>query len=377
VGLTWTPWALPGLLTAALAWAGAIVVLRTNPHRSLNRRLAVLLSLEGLWMAGGLFYMIEDPVIAYRAGAVAVAAMAALPFQYLSFLGTALRTPLVRPFRSRVSLTVLAAASIGAAAWVLLDPSSFITDLYSPAWATWNFRFRSLGQRAAQLHGAAALFGLVAALHAYGRARADSAARSRALWFAIAFGTRDLYAGAANLLYPVIRDVPFWGDFVFNAGQTSVYLAYVALLAYGVLRNQLFDIDLKLKFALEKGTVGSFFAAAFFTGDYLLERIIPVDGAVLGFVAAVAVAAVLRPIQKLADSFADRVMGRVEDTPEYIRGRKHAVYRAALEAAVEDGRISDRERDILARLRRELEIAPEAGVRLEREVLSSEGIGAL
>ena len=375
MGLSWTPWALPGLLTAVLAWGGAIVVLRTAPHRSLNRRLAALLFLEGVWMAGGLCYMIEARAPAYAGGTIAVAAMAALPFQYLSFLGTSLRTPLVAPFRSRTAFVLLTAASVGAAAWVLLAPSSFITDLYSPPWATWNFRFRPMGQRAAQLLGVAALFGLAAALHAYVRAPPDSAARTRAKWFAIAFGTRDLYAGVANLLYPIVRDVPFWGDFVYNAGQTSVYLVYVVLLSYGVLRTQLFDIDLKLKFALEKSTVGAFFAAAFFTGDYLLQRILPVEGPLLGFLAAAAITLALRPIQAFADAFADRVMGGVEDTPEYVRARKHTVYRAALEGAVEDGVISDRERDILARLREELTISAEMGSRLEEEVVARERAG--
>lgn len=372
--LTWTPWALPGLLTGILAWAGAIVVLRTAPHRRLNRRLASLLVLEGLWMGGSLFYMVEDPVAAYAAGALAVAAMTALPFQYLSFLSTSLRTPLVAPFRSRAAFLLLMLASTGAAVWVLLSPSSFITELYSPEWATWNFRFQSLGQRAAQLHGAAALFGLAAALHAYLRTRADSAARTRAKWFAIAFGIRDVYAGIANLLYPILRDVPFWGDFVYNAGQTSIYLVYVVLLAYGVLHSQMFDIDLKVKFALEQSTVGAFFAAAFFTGDFLLQKIIPVEGTVLGFLAAAAITVVLRPIQRFAEGFAGRVMDEVEETPKYLRARKRTVYRAALEGAVEDGVISEKERDILSRLRRELAIPAEIGERLEDEVVAREGL---
>lgn len=374
MGLTWTPWALPGLLAGILAWAGAVVVLRTAPHRRLNRRLASLLVLEGIWMGGSLFYMIEDPVAAYGVGALAVAAMAALPFQYLSFLGTSLRTSLVTPFRSRAVFLLLALASAGAAVWVLLSPSSFITELYSPEWATWNFRFQPLGQRAAQLHGAAALFGLAAALHAYLRTQTDSAARARAKWFAIAFGIRDVYAGIANLLYPVLRDVPFWGDFVYNAGQTSIYLMYVVLMAYGVLHTQMFDIELKVKFALEQSTVGAFFAAAFFTGDFVLQRIIPVEGTILGFMAAATITVVLRPIQRFAEGFAGRVMDEVEETPEYLRARKRTVYRAALEGAVEDGVITERERDILSRLRQELAISTEIGRRLEDEVVDREGV---
>lgn len=370
--MSWTPWALPGMLTGLLAWTGSVVVLRTAPHRSLNRRLAALLFLEGLWLGSGIFYLVEDPGVAYHLGVVAVAAMAALPFQYLSFLGVALRTPLTAPFRTRTAFFALAFASAGTALWVILSPSSFITELYSPPWATWNFRFQAYGQTAAQVHGAAALFGLVAALHAWWRTRPGSAARNRAVWFAVAFGTRDLYAGIANVLYPTIRDVPFWGDFVYNAGQTSVYLIYVVLLAYGVLRTQLFDLDLKIKFALEQSTVGAFFAGAFFTGEYVLQLVLPVDGVVLGFLAAAATSLALRPIQGFAERFAGRVMVDVEETEEYIRSRKHTVYSAALEGAVEDGMISDREREILVRLRQELGISTESAHALERDVVQHE-----
>lgn len=366
--LTWTPWAVPGILALPVAWSEAVVVLRTAPHRSLNRRLAALLVAEGLWMGGTAFFLVEDPGVVWAMGTVAVAAMVTLPFLYLAFLPEALATPLVAPFRSRGAVGVLALAAVGAAAWVILAPSTFLGELYSPEWATWNFLFRPMGQRAALLFGATSLFGLVAAIDAFRRAEADTAARSRARWFVIAFGVRDVYTGTTMVLYPTIRDIPFWGDFVYNPGQTTIYLVFVILLAYAVLRTQLFDIDLKIKLALRRSTVGAVFAVGFFVGSELLEEVVPVQGTLLGLLVSGAVVLVLQPVQRFAEAVSDRLMAGVSDAPEYVRGRKRVVYRAALEGAMEDGTVTEREHAILARLREELGIAEAEARELERQV---------
>lgn len=368
MGLQWTSWALPGLLTLVAAWSGAAVLLRTRPDRSLNRRLAFLLFLEGLWLGGAFLFLVEDPSAFWAISTVAVAAMATLPFQYLSFLAAAVPTPLVRPFRSRTAFWLLALGGTGAAGWVLASPSTFIEELYSPSWATWNFLFTDEGSRAAQLHGLASLFGLVAALDAWRRAPAGSAARSRAFWFAVAFGIRDLYAGTSQLLYPIIRTLPFWGDFIYNPGQASIYLVYVLLLAYGVLRSQLFDLDLKVKFALRQGTVGALLTGVFFTIEYVFQRLVAVDDVVLGLVISGGVVLALKPAQYLAQALANGVMSEVDGTPEYIRAQKRSVYRAALEGAMEDGILTPKERSILNRLSEELELPSSMARQLEADV---------
>lgn len=366
--LTWTPWAVPGILALPVAWGEAIVVLRTAPHRSVNLRLAVLLLLEGAWMGGTVFFLVEDPAIAWAIGVGAVAAMVTLPFVYLAFLAVALDTPLVAPFRSRWALVLLTAAAVGTSGWVLVAPSNFLGDLYSPDWATWNFVFRPMGQRSALFFGATSLFGLVAAIDALRRATPGTAARSRAKWFVVAFGIRDVYTGSTMLLYPTIRDVRFWGDFLYNPGQTTIYLIFVILLAYAVLRTQLFDIDLKIKFALKQSTVGAVFAVGFFVGSELLEEIVPVRGTLLGLLVSGAIVLVLHPVQRFAEAVSDRLMGGVSHAPEYIRGRKREVYRAAVEGALEDGAVTVRERAILAHLREELGITEVVARNLERQV---------
>lgn len=180
MGLTWTSWAIPGILTLLAAWTGAAVLIRTSPHRTLNRRLGLLLALEGLWLGCSFFFMIEDPEL-----------------------------------------------------------------------------FR---------------------------------------------------------------------------------------------------------------TVGAVLTGIFFSIEYLLQQIVPVDDVILGLAASAGIVVALRPVQWLARAVADRVMADVEESREYVRGRKRVVYRAALEGAMEDGTLTEKERAILDRLSGELEIPDRVARQLEREM---------
>lgn len=368
--LTWTWWAIPGFVGGLIAWAGAVVLLRTDRRSPVNRRLAAVLFTEGAWMQGTLFFMVGNEPAFMAMATVAVGALAAIPFQYLAFLGASLATPLTRPFRSGRAWGVLGTLSLGAFLFALLAPSRFIGELYSPPWAALNFYLAPLGVRAAQLHALASVFGLLASLDALRRAPRGTVARARARWFAIAFGARDLFNASWWTLYPLYRDIPFWGDFLSNIAPMLVALLYIALIAYAVLRVQLFDLDLKLKFALRQGTVGAVIAGGFFVGSEWLESIVPVEGTLLGLIVAGLIVLMLRPLQRLAQAFADRVMGGVEDTETYRQGRKHEVYRAAFEGAAIDGVLTDREREILAHVQEKLGIDAQQARELEREVAS-------
>lgn len=365
--MTWTAWALPGIVSALFAGAAAVVLLRTAREQSVNRRLAAILTLEAVWMAGELFFMIESQAVFMVVASVSVAAMAALPFQYLAFLGTALDSRLARPFGSRVAFWILGGLSISAVLLLLLYPRVFIGELYSPSWATWNFQFTEWGSRLNLFHGAASLFGLGVALSAYASAKPRTAARDRARWFALAFGLRDLVAVSLYLFPSVLRPIPFWGDFLYNELNALTNIFYVALLSYGVLRHQLFDIDLKLMFALRQSTVGGFIAGTFMVVTETLESLVPAEGVVMSVLSASVIVTLLHPVQRFAERFASRVMKGVEDTPEYLDRQKGQVYRAMVEGTLRDGEVTERERAILARLRDELGISSAVAEALEVE----------
>jgi hypothetical protein len=259
-------------------------------------------------------------------------------------------------------------ASVVAALFVFAKPEVFISELYSPGWAAWNFQYIGFGALATQLQGFVYIFGLIAALVVFFGSPKGSITRNTAKWFAIAFGFRDVFAGIAQILYSVVRPIPFWGDFVYNPGQAMAYCAYFLLLAYAVLRFQLFNIDLKLKFALQQSTVGAMVIGGFIVSSEILESFVPVSGTALNVVVAIAILIVLRPLQRLALRMTDSVMRSVQNTPEYLDVRKVEVYRAALDGAVEDGIITDKERSILDSLRDSLGISPAEAVEMEDDL---------
>ncbi len=92
------------------------------------------------------------------------------------------------------------------------------------------------------------------------------------------------------------------------------------------------------------------------------------SGTVSNIIVAIAILAVLRPIQRLALRMTNRLMHSVQNSPEYLGVRRLVVYRAALEGVVEDGLVTDKERRILDHLRDDLGISPGEAVALEREL---------
>jgi len=317
--------------------------------------------------SGSLFFF-DNPTMVTALATVGTAAMVALPFAYLSFLAVSLDTPLVAPFRSRAARVLLVLASTVAAIFVFANPHMFISELYRPGWAPWNFQYAELGQLGAQLQGIVYLFGLIAAVTVYIRAREGSVARNRAKWYAIAFGFRDVFVGITQILYPIFRPVPFWGDFIYNPGTALAFCAYILLLAYAVLRFQLFKIDLKVKFALQQSTVGALIIGGFIVGSEVLESFVPVSGTILNIFVAITILVVLRPMQRLALRMTNGLMRSVQNTPGYLDVRRLEVYRAALEGAVQDGIVTDKERGILDQIRDDLGISPGEAVALEKEL---------
>jgi hypothetical protein len=360
MNLVWTWWGIPGTFAFVVAWCCAIVALRTASKRQLNRRLSLILFLEGTFFAGhiGLLFFFNNQAIVTALATLGMAARIVLPFQYLAFLALALDSPLVVPFRTPVAKIVLNVASVAAAIVALARPGLFFSDLYSPGWAPWNFQFVNMGLRVVQFQGVVYIFGLVAALSTFVRTEKGSITRNRAMWFAIAFGLRDIYAGIALLLYPVIRPVPFWGDFIYNPGQAVFFSCYILLLAYAVLHSQLFDIDLRIRWTIKQSTLAAAVVAIVFLLSEGAERLLSAElGDFSGLMAAAIVVFFLAPLQRMAEHVASVAMPNTQDTPEYAAFRKMQVYEAAVAESQQEGGISRKERALLNRLRDSLGIS--------------------
>jgi len=142
------------------------------------------------------------------------------------------------------------------------------------------------------------------------------------------------------------------------------------LLGYGLLKYGLFDVDLKLKWSLDRGTILALFGGVFFLVEEIAANFVSAAlGTIAGFAAAAILLLAFKPLRRATQRLADRVFPHVSNSPESVESRKLVVYRSAAEAAAKDGVITERERDMLAALVRELRIASADVARVEHEVL--------
>lgn len=273
---------------------------------------------------------------------------------YPTFLAAALRTELTRLFSDYRMQIVIAAAALALCAVVLWGPIKLGGTL--------------LYVLLSVLFG----YALVASVHAW--RTASGLARSRAGIFALAFGARDicwgyaygtatwwLWAGTYQVVDPNASGLPY----IFYALGT---LLAVPLIAYGILRVQLFDIDLRIRWTIKQSTV----AAAFITVFYLVtegaDRLLASElGNWIGLLATALLVFFLAPLQRIAERIATLAMPNTQNTPEYAAYRKLQVYEAALEDALPGG-ITEKERALLNHLRDSLEIAPSDAAALEQDL---------
>jgi hypothetical protein len=359
------------LVAVAMCWALAMVLFRVGTPGSVARRLSLLMAFEGVTLisTGYIDLLLSPELQAHQffpkwlmveeiLHTLGDCVMFAL---YPPFLAAALQTSLTRPFGSKQMQILLAVAAL-----IL-----FITVLTSPMWfgATLLYTLLSL------LFG----FALVASIHAWHIAK--GAARNRARSFAFAFGIRDVCWGLA---YSFAIGQIWFGEYhvVDPDASSAIYVVYalgtllaVPLVAYGILRTQLFDIDLRIRWTIKQSTL----AAVFVTLIYLLsegaDRILSEElGNFAGLLASAIVIFFLAPLQRFAEGVASLAMPNTRNTPEYAAFRKMQVYEAAVEEALQGG-ISEKERVLLNHLCDSLKISAIDAETLERDLLTSNVFG--
>ena len=169
-------------------------------------------------------------------------------------------------------------------------------------------------------------------------------------------------------IYGTVDD-PEW---VYDIYRLST-LFYVPIIAYGILRTQLFDIDLRLRWTIKQSTLAGVFVAVMFVisegaSQFLSDEL----GNVTGLLAAGVVMFFLAPLQRFAERIASVAMPNTQDTPEYSSFRKMQVYESALTEALLEGGISDKERLLLTHLRESLGISETDAEAIERELQTSQ-----
>lgn len=364
MSVAWNVAALGGLASGAAGWLLAAAVFFAGPSRTQNRRLALVLFLEGAtgWWGGALTLLAEDAPTAFGAQATAEVAFGLMMFAYPSFLAT-LATPLVRALRRRSAQVVLAMGALAFAVFFLARTRLFLADVGPSEYSSF---FPVNGPLFVPFLVVPSLvvfaFGLLASVSMWRLAPPGTPARRQGATYAFAFAVRDV-AWSVFLLDAFVLRVGIVGPLTFNA----LLLVFQAALAYGILRTQLFDLDLRLKRLLRRGTLVGVFLGAFFIAVAIAEQYLQRYGVLVGGVAAGLLLFALRPIERAADRFADKAMPRVRDDEEYRTVRKRDVYRAAVASALQDGAFTEKERDVLATLAQELGLGPAEMRAIERD----------
>ena len=340
------------LIAVTMCWVLAVVLFRVGNHGSIARKLSLLLIIEGVTLgsSSSLDYLLVSPAdfwtghprLASAGLLIHTIGDCGMLFLYPAFLAAALRTPLTSPFADKRVQMALAGVSVVLAFLVMLTP---------------------LQIGGALLYVALLLvfgFALVASLQAW-RA-ASGATRTKALMFVLAFGFRDACWG---FVYGIAVWELWTGTYAFVAEPVQLrYFFYmlgtlvaVPLLTYGILRNQLFDIDLRIRWTIKQSTLAAAILSIIFLISEAASQFLSAElGNILGLLAAAVVMFFLAPLQRFAERVASAAMPNTQNTPAYVAYRKMQVYEAAVTEAQQDGGISNKERALLARLRDSLGI---------------------
>lgn len=371
MGAYWNSFGFIGATALVSFWLMAAFVWVKAAHRAAKWRLSLLFIVEGtsVGTCTGLIMFMGEPAEAYAVRALSAFALVLLPPVYLWFLGT-LDTPLVRPLRSpwaQVGLGLAGALSVGL---ILLEPQRFVGVPVNPWYARWDVPYGPWAIHAFQVMGLVGLFALGAAVHAYVRAPRGGLARQQAKAFAVAFGMRDiLYALFIFVVLPNIGGDRIWGV-LWRQGAPVYTTAFLGVLGYGIFKTQLFDIDLKVKVAIQRSTVLASFVLVFFLVSEGIEALVSSQaGTWAGLATAGLLALGIRRLERGASVVADRIMPAVKDTPAYRDSRKREVYAASFESAIRTGGVvTKRERALLGAFRQQLGLTARDARVIERRV---------
>ena len=357
-----------GIPAAILAWSFALYVYLVAPKTLAARLLVMLLIVDGVAVISSHNnWTYVDVLLDLGLDAwwrIHVASDFAVIVTYLAFIGVTVNSPLARPFGSKkVRWGLAAGACVLLAAIMSMEWEVFLAH-YAPLLYT--------------LIAAVLTWGLLAAIHAW-KTAPDAASRGRARAFTIAFGVRDVTWMLAFLALVAFLNGRVAADSYLVTMVTPVFyvgavMIYVPLIAYGMLRTQLFDIDLRIKKTLTRSTLLAIFVAVFFLISGLAEVFLSdLFGNILGVVATAGLMLFLEPLQRAAQRLADTAMPGTTDTPEYEAFRKLQVYEATLHAAMENGQVPAHKRATLDALVSSLGIDPLVARRLEEDAQASQG----
>lgn len=383
-----------GTLAALLGFAAAAFVLKYMPDRRAAWLLGALIVVESILIAtaySGFMAWLPDReswlnIALMRFHFVNDFVVAGI---YLPALARLIDSPMLRVFRT----------STGTLLSFLIGATGTIAIAFGPVeWHAAGFKDAIIGypgylvevgvvsQLGFLLLAACYVYGLVATILAWRQSTTELQKRKNGV-LVLAFGARDLTFGllfglatytniqAAALGIDNVLKIAFFSAYYLTQVAAIGLIVYVIALAYGALATHLFDIDIKLKVTLERGTVMAIYVVFFFivsegTASFLSDQF----GVLVGLITTGVLLLFLTPIQRWAERLSDAAMPTVQQSPEYLQYRKLQVYGEAVSDTVRrKGFISAVDRAVLNQLQANLGLTQNDISSLEHELLTQNG----
>ncbi len=379
--------AVISIIAGVLAWILGIGVFAARPGNSQNRRFGALMAIEGVFLLTffGVTQFVDDPRWAAPLVSVSMIALLCLPWFYLSFIGT-VEAKAAAPFRGiRGFLTlILGIASVGYLHFGVLAKGQRTIQEFDEGLVRWGYEYALDGASimpfvaviaGVLLTGLVGLYGLIVALQAWSQAPYDSPSRRRNGLLAIAFGIRDTSLLLAFLILPLLNlafpDLQSLDDAAFLFFLPPIAdLIFIPLVAYGVIRAEVFGIELTVKRNIPRAVFVGALVAGFVIVNEIVENLLTQQaGVIAGISTAVVLAFAFRPIERLGFRLANVALPEVEANAVYFDARKREVYRDTFESMLRDGRIDAQEQVILEKLRARLEIPDDVVAQIEGEIM--------
>ena len=144
-----------------------------------------------------------------------------------------------------------------------------------------------------------------------------------------------------------------------------------SLVAYGVLRYSLFEIDVRFRVSVQRGSVVTLFLGV----GWLVSEVASVwfssafGSEYWGVFAAAFMLLMLRPIQRIVERMVDLVIPQGPPLQSLDADEQDDFYREHVGLMWMDGQLTPKDRIVLASLRSRLGLAPERAEHIELEVL--------
>ena len=133
------------------------------------------------------------------------------------------------------------------------------------------------------------------------------------------------------------------------------------MVAYALLRYNVFGLDYAVKRSIGYGFVVGTFVLAFFVAteaaEALFEQLV---GEIVGFVAAGALAVAVRPLEALGERIAQRAMPATKALDRLTSREREALFHDQMNLALQDGTLTEKEQRMLAALHAKLGLRGQA-----------------